>query len=94
MNDTVKNCYIAVIPNRGSQLAFLRLSLTFENPTKNIKKSNCNSKIILAWLGGFEKSLYFIVKIRGKESCEKAAIVTSLFSQSNCSNFVASKQLE
>jgi len=56
--------YIPVIPNRGSQLAFLRLSLTLENPTKNIKKSiynnikkkNSYSKITLAWLGVWTKS--------------------------------------
>ena len=29
----------SVVPNRGSQLAFLRLLLTFENPTKIFKKS-------------------------------------------------------
>ena len=60
--------YIPVIPNRGSQLAFLRLLLTFENPTKILKKSIYNKKIkfifknypCLPW------SLEFIIKMRGK----------------------------
>jgi len=61
-----------VIPNRGSQLAFLQLSLTLENPTKNIKKSIYNNtkkiKFIfknypcLAW--SLDKE--FTIKMRGK----------------------------
>jgi len=61
-----------VIPNRVSQLAFLRLSLTLENPTKNIKKSIYNNikeiKFIfkicpcLAW--SLDKE--FIIRMRGK----------------------------
>jgi len=61
-----------MIPNRGSQLTFLLLSLTLENPTKNIKKSICNNKRkmkfifknypCLAW--SLDKE--FIIKMRGK----------------------------